>query len=384
MGARVATSYDEDRLASISLAIGDAIDAAAMGAADWDAVPLLLAEAFPGTAPAINSQNVAEKTSNFQAGQNFDPDYLRSYYDYFAFINPWVPLWQRVESGRVLVSEKCSPARLFARSEFYNDWLLPQKDMEAACGVKIDGGPKNLVHMAVHYPLSCAPIYDEAIALVLGRISGNLQRAVRLGNGIRTAAEEAIAGAALVERTHHPAFVVDGQCRLRDANTFALELFASAVAATVRHGFVHVATVAADREFRNIVSSMAERRPVTSSLVSLETENGAWSVSLNCLPTVGGCSVGWQASRPMVLVLMRELGGRKANSASLSPIAKQFKLTPAEVLFCDQLIKGQSIFEAAANLGIAVDTARNRVKMIFRKTETHRQGELIAILTSFL
>ena len=47
----------------------------------------------------------------------------------------------------MLISEELSPARTFANSEFYNDWLLPQKTVEAASGMKIDGGPRDVVHM---------------------------------------------------------------------------------------------------------------------------------------------------------------------------------------------------------------------------------------------
>jgi DNA-binding CsgD family transcriptional regulator len=44
---------------------------------------------------------------------------------------------------------------------------------------------------------------------------------------------------------------------------------------------------------------------------------------------------------------------------------------------------GGSVEAAADQLGITYDTARNVLKSILHKTETHRQGELIALLGRF-
>ncbi len=42
---------------------------------------------------------------------------------------------------------------------------------------------------------------------------------------------------------------------------------------------------------------------------------------------------------------------------------------------------GVSPEQAGEELGIARETARNQLKAIFAKTATHRQGELIALLS---
>jgi DNA-binding CsgD family transcriptional regulator len=44
------------------------------------------------------------------------------------------------------------------------------------------------------------------------------------------------------------------------------------------------------------------------------------------------------------------------------------------------LLSEESIETAADNLGVAYETARNMLKSIFQKTDTHRQGELVALL----
>jgi PAS domain-containing protein len=66
--------------------------------------------------------------------------------------------------------------------------------------------------------------------------------------------------------------------------------------------------------------------------------------------------------------------------AAPTELARTFGLTPAEARLASRLLNEDSIEMAADNLGVAYETARNLLKGIFQKTETHCQGQLIAVL----
>ena len=55
-------------------------------------------------------------------------------------------------------------------------------------------------------------------------------------------------------------------------------------------------------------------------------------------------------------------------------------LTPSERRLLKELIAGQTLHEAADNLGITRVTARNRLAHIMAKTNTHRQSELLQLM----
>lgn len=57
-----------------------------------------------------------------------------------------------------------------------------------------------------------------------------------------------------------------------------------------------------------------------------------------------------------------------------------FGLTPAEARLVDRLLGEELIQAAAARLGVAVETARNQLKSIYQKTDTHRLAQLVALL----
>lgn len=377
--------YDEVRIASISCEVAEAIDAAALGGVLWDVVPQVLGRAFPGSMVGISNENFDQGVVNFLSFHNIDPDFLRSYQSHYAFINPWAAHWYAAESGRVFVAEEHCPARLFSHTEFYNDWLRPQGHIEAAVGIKIDAGRGELVRLPLHYSQSLAGIYDPAAAEVLTRIRGNLQRSVDLGRLLRKRTEDAVAGAAVVERACCVAFVVDGDRHLHDANQQALDLFSSGSVAVLRHGSVCLSENRADILFRHGVTALSTGSPSDLSRIHLRKEAGNWQISLAALPAVSRSESGvlsLLSAHPLVLVLMRDLDAHTRNSADLSAISAQLGLTRAEILLCQRLVQGNSLAEAAGMLGITVETARNRSKAIFHKTGTHRQGELVAMLAA--
>ncbi|ESZ72421.1 hypothetical protein X727_07980 [Mesorhizobium sp. L103C119B0] len=373
--------YDEKRVASVSKAVAEAIDAAAFGVVSWDEVPRAMGEAFPGSLCSLLNHNIVENKLNFQAVHNIDPEYLRSYADHYARLNPWIPLWQAVESGTVLVAEKDCPARTFADTEFYNDWLRPQKDIEAAAGIKIDGGPREVIHLPLHYPLSRAGSYDRAAAEVLTRIRSNLRRSIDLGHLLRKRTEDAVAGAALVERACCAAFVIDSDRHLRDANQQAVDMFSAGSVAVLRHGGVCLSNARADKLFRNGIVAISRGSPPDLHQIPFCIEGRNWQVSFAPLPAMSASGIlSLFLTRSMVLVFIRDLDARLRHPGDLSAFAQQYGLTRAEINFCERLAKGDSLAETASVLGIKVETARDRVKSIFHKTGTHRQGQLVAML----
>lgn len=57
-----------------------------------------------------------------------------------------------------------------------------------------------------------------------------------------------------------------------------------------------------------------------------------------------------------------------------------FRLTSAEARLAARLADGAALGTAASELGIAKETGRSQLKSVFRKTGTHRQAELVALL----
>lgn len=64
-------------------------------------------------------------------------------------------------------------------------------------------------------------------------------------------------------------------------------------------------------------------------------------------------------------------------------LVQAFRLTGAEARLAAELAEGASIEEIALKFGVSRDTIRNQLKVIFSKTGTHRQAELVLLLNQF-
>jgi DNA-binding CsgD family transcriptional regulator len=220
---------------------------------------------------------------------------------------------------------------------------------------------------------------------VLNRVRNNLERSVELARLMRKSAEARAAGAALVERSHCAALVVDGGRRVHDANALAVDLFSAGSTLSMRNDRCHLADREADQRFGATLQKLAAGIPVSSSSLVFRTAAGAWQVVMAALPApVESPSVlSLLPPRQLVLVLVNALGLRE-RPADLSALAATYGLTRAEILFCRRLVCGDSIADAADHTGVTVETARTRLKSIFMKTGLSRQAQLTLLLARVL
>jgi DNA-binding CsgD family transcriptional regulator len=78
------------------------------------------------------------------------------------------------------------------------------------------------------------------------------------------------------------------------------------------------------------------------------------------------------------LLTLNALGPKPGPPAAI--LAKTFRLTPAEAKVASVIARGASPEIAARELNISRETARNQLKSVFAKTDTHRQSELVALI----
>jgi DNA-binding CsgD family transcriptional regulator len=101
-------------------------------------------------------------------------------------------------------------------------------------------------------------------------------------------------------------------------------------------------------------------------------------LSLSVAPYFNAHAFGLASGRCAV-VMIRELPNR-GSSSSAEHVRQVFGLTNAEAKLAASLATGQSLREAAAAQRIQFGTARYYLAQIFRKTNTHRQSELVDLL----
>jgi DNA-binding CsgD family transcriptional regulator len=138
-----------------------------------------------------------------------------------------------------------------------------------------------------------------------------------------------------------------------------------------------------DQRAKSAVNSFVDQLRAAADTTALPVRpivvqrRGKRPAVIRILPIDGAARSPFLGARAVLVFsdLRRQFGPRS------EMLSQAFGLSPAEARLASLMASGISPEQAAEELGIARETARNQLKAVFAKTATHRQGELIALLS---
>lgn len=173
-----------------------------------------------------------------------------------------------------------------------------------------------------------------------------------------------------------PAVLLDEDGVVTEANGAAEAIFDDDVNIKERRIFVRDTVArtmlkAAIESFR----TAPKRNPLITDPIIIQRQDKL-PVILRIWPCYSRTDNDTEAAR--IVVTLNALGPRPGPPAPI--LAKTFGLTPSEAKLACIIARGVPPNIAAQELKISKETARNQLKSIFAKTDTHRQSELVALL----
>jgi DNA-binding CsgD family transcriptional regulator len=209
---------------------------------------------------------------------------------------------------------------------------------------------------------------------ILGQISQRLSEAATLSKLVsRTILTGSTNALALVQQ---PALAIDRFGVVLAANAIAELMFNDEVRVCNRR--LYIADRCARTEFDRFVDKVRIARdadPLPADPIVIRRQ-GNPSILIRILPVEPAARSPFLGARALLVLV--DLGLRHLPDFQL--FARPFGLTPAEAKLARLLSTGESLANAADQLRITVETARNQLKAIFGKTGTHKQGALVALL----
>ena len=173
-----------------------------------------------------------------------------------------------------------------------------------------------------------------------------------------------------------PAIMLDEDGVVADANSAAEAIFDDDVKIKDRRIFVRDAVA---RELLKAAIASLRTSPRLNPLVTdpiIVQRQDKLPVILRIWPCYVRADNGSGGAR--IVVTLNALGPRPGPPPPI--LAKTFGLTPSEAKLACIIARGAPPNIAAQELKISRETARNQLKSIFAKTDTHRQSELVALL----
>ncbi|MBI3710511.1 MAG: helix-turn-helix transcriptional regulator [Proteobacteria bacterium] len=304
---------------------------------------------------------------------------------FFQRDNPWTRSKPLHKPGVVRTDERLAAyfgdPQILRKSQYYNDWMRPQH-VNHTIGTTLLSEGGSIFNLTLLRPADVGSFTTDEVKS-FARVCGHFRRAMRIAMRLDAfAAQRSMTYDALDCLRYGVAFLnLDGKLLYCNAVTEALIEIGNGL--TVRHGRLAAVDGAAQRKLAALLQYFAndpsgakelspehtvinrgdDARPLVLSAIRLSTHRRAF---VTAQPTILLMIVDPDAAMPTAIELIRQL----------------YQLTQAEARLAHALLTGGNLRQAADKAGMTYETARWYLKLLFQKTDTKRQAELVARLLS--
>lgn len=305
-------------------------------------------------------------------------EFVESYRAYYHRLNPIVPHLTSAPIGRVFRTEEFVDLKGLARSEYYNDWFLPQEDSAVGCGAVLYRDEQRLFIFGAHLPARHVEKKIETLHHLISDLVPHLRRAMQVHRAVARAGDAANEFRQAVDQVSDAVFQLDGLGRVQWMNAGAERLCTREGRFCVDPtGRVFTGDEDLDGQIRAYCSSTNIQ--VLRFVIDRRSKEGSFLVghlvAAHGLPTI------WSGLEPNVraTLCLQNVAGPDG----WTTLVGHFRLTRAEIALCRDLVRGASLDEIAATRRTSIHTVRNQLRTLMEKTGTHRQSELVALLAPF-
>lgn len=281
-----------------------------------------------------------------------------------------VPLLMR---GQPVVTDQdiVTPEEM-RRLDFYNECALPF-GLPWFAGIGLQAGPA-LWAMVIQRTARQGPFEPHEVR-ALACLAPRLTETATLSKAVGQRALAGISNA--LHLVGRPVLALDRLGCVLDANAAAQQIFDDEFFVRNRRLAVRdqQASLALDA-LTNKMRTTSDTAPLAATPIVVRRV-ARQPLVIRVLPVAGPARTPFLGAR--VLLVISDLHDRPQPQASV--LAEAFGLTPAESRLASLLAMGISIEHAADRLGLSQATVRNQLKSVFTKTGTHRQSELVALLS---
>ncbi|MCB2129746.1 MAG: helix-turn-helix transcriptional regulator [Rhodobacteraceae bacterium] len=315
-----------------------------------------------------------------QVSSGYDPDYVQSFLDYYSAINAWAPVFAASPSGTVLAAHMMCPDEIIEKTEFYNDWVLPQEDLMGGGGAVIWNDDSRTVLFGGNIRRKDRDKLEADWMRLAAILAPSLRQAFEINRTLMGKSLEQLALSAN-ERGHPAILVVNSRRQLLYANPVAQALLEDGGVVTCdgscRVDFAQqpAAVAFSGAIFAIRLSDMTHATEFHASEPASGTRYLCRTARLPCdgphhwsfLSLIG-------AGEQCLLVTLQQVATKQD---IVSHLMEQFGLTPHEAATSLALTEGKSPTDIAEARDVSIHTVRNQLKSAMTKLGVHRQSDLV-------
>jgi len=350
---------------------------AALDYKQWPIVLERLADALEGSSAVLRTGNLTHTQGEWisvRIDRAFDQLYAEYYKQHKA-------LWQR---ARVRPAESCEsdreviPREELVRTEFYNDFLLPQ-DTHTALRTYIlaEGGWQGIISVG-RSPRRGE--WEGGHLDLLRHVAPHLHRAAQINLRLGRSRLKAESLAEVLNNLTCGVIVVSGDGKALFANRAADAIVAAADGIGIDATGLRAAERQQSSALRKLMAGAATggtEPNAAGGVLSLSRPSGRRALAVLVAPL--HATSDWFVNRqPRAIVFVVD-----PECAPVVPekyLQRLYNLTPAEGAVAVRILRGEGLKAVADSLRITLATVRTHRQRVFEKTGTRRQAELVRVI----
>ena len=340
----------------------------------------------PHSAVLLFQQDTVQLGGNALLHRGLHPDAARTYVTSIVVENPWFFRQWALPVGYVYTDDELLDHSKFLETDFYRSWLGRQGEFDGAAGLVFSRYGTRQSVLELRFPWRDADARRKA-ALLLRGVGPHLVRVAEIMRLRHSLPFDGDAGSEMLEMLPAASFVLDSRCRVRAVNAQGDGLTRRAECLFYDgEGSLHAVDTEIDRALKRFVEEVGVdhrchawmfstvrprgKRLYFLKLSALEPPHHSAAAPAYHLDVDGG----WRT-------LLTVHDGAEQLELSRDVLWSAFALTAQEADLARALLEGDTIGDYASSRQASKQTLRNLLVSVMRKTETHRQAELVALLT---
>ena len=349
------------------------------GSGDWE--PLLddIKQILGGSATALILHDFRHNLGSIMFASGYNRKYMRSRISTDARHNVWLARERDYRPpGTIHVGEQLVPEHELVRTKFYAEWLEPQALHHRLCAV-LSREEATAVFLEVLRPREAAAFGHDDIERCRLMLP-HLQRAVRMYRQMAALEIERDVAFRALDQLPWGVMFVDKHRKRLATNRHAQELLIAGDGLTAWDNTVRAELADETARLERLLSDALDRsgRGGSSGILSITRPSGAPPLNVVVVPLhIKTEKFAEQAPIAAIFVTDPDSPLHGGNHQQLREL---YSLTAGEARLAAWLLQGKSVEEAAAAMGITVNTARAYLKRIYQKTGVRRQPELMRLL----
>ncbi len=360
------------------------IFSAALDGSQWQVFLDSLRRVSNGVQTHVFGHDLSKSDSVVVGHSGYGEEYLESWNAYFGARNVWAPGIFNSRVGQSLPIASFYPDEALVKTEFYNDWVLPQEDLRAGGGAVLVKSSTRFFAIGGNIRAKDAERLEAPFLELVQRLTPHLQAALaitrRIGaleveNNVLAQAGAGPGGAVLVLDAARSVVYANavGQAQLADGTHLRCDM----------RGRAAFADPVADRRLAIALGQL--NQPGTGAGAAVFRLSGP-GPSMTCrtarldlpdLATHPALLLTRALDAPcLLLTLARDFSASQAHRALIANHA----LTTAEADIAVGVTEGHGLAELAEARGTSLHTVRNQLKAVLSKTGQHSQRDLVRLV----